>query len=156
MLFRLGLVRKFNFQVTFVSSNKFEVQVQPASLFATQLDDAAGCGNDCTVSVDSVLSRQCTVGRGGHVRRGARRFPREAPSAHRKLHGFAERGERPWQRPSAAACANERAALRQRNSKSRAKCPLAARRDSVGVRFLTARPRGRGVFGLCENPKTFR
>ena len=33
-----------------------------------------------------------------------------------------------------------------RNSKSRANCPLAARRGSVGVGFLTARQRGRGVF----------
>ena len=45
-------------------------------------------------------------------------------------------GERPRRGPSGAACANERAALRQRNSTSQANCPLAARRSSVGVGFL--------------------
>ena len=33
---------------------------------------------------------------------------------------------------------------------------FAARRGSVGVGFLTARQRGRRVFGLCENPKKIR
>ena len=68
----------------------------------------------------------------------------------------AGREERPRQRPSGAACACTRKQHCWRNSKSRANCPLAARRGSVGVGFLTARQRGRGVFGLCENPKNFR
>ena len=34
--FRSGKVRKFKFQVKFVSFNKFEIEVQPASFFAAQ------------------------------------------------------------------------------------------------------------------------